>query len=149
MQGKFMIRVYALIIHSDFILVCDENYDGVLMTKFPGGGVEFGEGIKEALYREIYEEMQAEILEATHFYTTDFFQQSAFHPNTQLISVYYLVTLKNPFSFQAEVSLLPNYPENKHQSHFRWVPLKQLSSEGVTFPIDKHVVYLLRNQLNK
>lgn len=144
-----MIRVYALIIHSDFILVCDENYDGVLMTKFPGGGVEYGEGIKDALYREIDEELQAEIVEASHFYTTDFFQASAFHPNTQLISVYYLVTLKNVSSFSAEVSLLPNYPENKHRSNFRWVPLQQLSTDGFTFPIDKHVVHLLRTHFNR
>lgn len=148
MNGKFMIWVYALIIHSDFILVCDENYDGVLMTKFPGGGVEYGEGIKEALYREIDEELQAEITKASHFYTTDFFQASAFHPNTQLISIYYFVTLKNASAIPAEVSILPNYPENKRRSNFRWVPLHQLSPDRFTFPIDKHVVQLLKTQLN-
>lgn len=144
-----MIRVYALIIHLDFILVCDENYDGVIMTKFPGGGVEFGEGIKDALYREIDEELQADIVEASHFYTTDFFQASAFHPNTQLISIYYLVTLKNASSFSAEVSMLPNYPENKHRSNFRWVPIQQLSPNGFTFPIDKHVVHLLKTHFKR
>ncbi len=147
MNGRFMIRVYALIIHSDFILVCDENYDGYSMTKFPGGGVEYGEGIRDALVREIKEEMQAEITDLLHFYTTDFFQASAFHPNTQLVSVYYSAAIKNVESFPANVSLIPTYPESKHYRHFRWIPLRELTPDALTFPIDKHVAELLTSKL--
>jgi 8-oxo-dGTP diphosphatase len=147
MNGRFIIRVYALIIHSDFILVCDENYNGVCMTKFPGGGVEYGEGIRDALIREIKEEMQAEITELSHFYTTDFFQASAFHKDTQLISVYYRAAIKNVESFPANVSFIPTYPENKYSSYFRWIPVRELTADALTFPIDKHVAELLKSKL--
>lgn len=147
MNGRFMIRVYALIIHSDFILLSDENYDGFCMTKFPGGGVEYGEGIREALIREIQEEMQAEIIDLSHFYTTDFFQASAFHNETQLISVYYLAAIKNVESFPAKASIIPNYPENKKIAHFRWFPLSKLTPDTLTFPIDKYVAKLLNGKL--
>jgi ADP-ribose pyrophosphatase YjhB (NUDIX family) len=147
MNGKFMIRVYALFIHSDFILVCDENYNGVCMTKFPGGGVQYGEGIRDALIREIQEEMQAEITDLSHFYTTDFFQASAFHPDTQLISVYYRAAMKDVEKFPAHVSLIPTYPDNKFTRHFRWIPLKELTADALTFPIDKYVAKLLNRKL--
>lgn len=147
MNGRFMIRVYALIIHSDFILLSDENYNGVCMTKFPGGGLKYGEGIREALIREIKEEMQAEITELSHFYTTDFFQASAFHKDTQLISVYYRAALKNIESFPAKVSIIPNYPNNRKTAHFRWFPLSKLTPDNLTFPIDKYVTKLLNDTL--
>ena len=44
-EKKFNIRVYGLLINDrNEILVSDEFRMGVFMTKFPGGGLKFGEG---------------------------------------------------------------------------------------------------------
>lgn len=48
------------------------------MLKFPGGGLEWGEGIADALKREFKEELNAEIEIVRHFYTTDFFSGIGF-----------------------------------------------------------------------
>jgi hypothetical protein len=50
---SFTIRVYGLLIHNGFMLVSDELIRGHRITKFPGGGLEFGEGTKDCLIREI------------------------------------------------------------------------------------------------
>ena len=84
----FTIRVYGLLFHEGRVLVSDELIRGRRITKFPGGGLEFGEGLKDCLVREIREEMGLEALDPQHFYTTDFFQQSSFHSTPmQVVSV--------------------------------------------------------------
>ena len=49
---KYNVRVYGLIILDGKILITDEFRGGMRMTKFPGGGNEWGEGLLETLYRE-------------------------------------------------------------------------------------------------
>ena len=97
-MGRFNIRVYGLWINDrQEILLSDERMGDFRFTKFPGGGLEFGEGLHDGLKREWREELGVEIEIIDHFYTTDFFQSSAFHTETQIISIYYLVRpLKMP-----------------------------------------------------
>ena len=58
-MSKFNIRIYGLLIDEQKrVLVTDEFIRGSLITKFPGGGLEFGEGTRECLKREFKEEMQ-------------------------------------------------------------------------------------------
>src|ERR1041385_3378794 len=93
---RYNIRVYALIIHEGRILITDEMRGGTRMTKFPGGGLEWGEGIADCLHRECEEEMHQVPVSWEHFYTTDFFVASAFRAEDQLISIYYKVNLPAP-----------------------------------------------------
>ena len=47
---NFNVRVYGLLINTkNEILVSDERRAGISFTKFPGGGLVFGEGLSEAL----------------------------------------------------------------------------------------------------
>jgi ADP-ribose pyrophosphatase YjhB (NUDIX family) len=86
----FNVRVYGLLQFENKILLADEIIKGMYITKFPGGGLEFGEGTIDCLKREFLEELNQPIKNIRHFYTTDFFQVSAFNPNHQIISIYYL-----------------------------------------------------------
>src|SRR5580765_7482489 len=88
----FNLRVYGLLLgENKQVLVSDEYIRGNYYTKFPGGGLEFGEGTRECLKREFKEEMDLDVEVTDHLYTTDFFQMSAFNPEHQIISIYYRV----------------------------------------------------------
>ncbi len=77
----FNVRVYGILVNDkNQILLSDEIIRGNFYTKFPGGGLEIGEGTRECLKREFKEEMNLEVEVEKHFYTTDFYQQSAFQP---------------------------------------------------------------------
>ena len=87
---RFNIRVYGILINDKKqVLVADEYVRGGLYTKFPGGGLEFGEGTRDCLKRELKEELGIEAAIGDHVYTTDYFQMSAFRPDDQIISIYY------------------------------------------------------------
>ena len=87
----FTIRVYGILINENKqVLVSDEYIRGNYYTKFPGGGLEFGEGTRDCLKREFKEEMDLDVEIGDHLYTTDFFQMSAFRPDQQIISIYYM-----------------------------------------------------------
>jgi ADP-ribose pyrophosphatase YjhB (NUDIX family) len=88
---QFNVRVYGLLINDhNEILISDEQEYGMQFAKFPGGGLEHGEGLIDGLKREFVEECNVEIEIIRHFYTTDFYIKSAFN-DSQIISVYYLV----------------------------------------------------------
>jgi len=144
MNKRFNIRVYALIIKEGKILVTDEQRGGARMTKFPGGGLEWGEGIADALRRECNEEMQQDPVSWEHFYTTDFFMQSAFRAEDQLISIYYKVHL--PFPDKVVTSEIPfqHTRDEEGAQTFRWVHIHALMEEDITYPIDKHVANMIK-----
>ena len=145
---QFTIRIYALIVKDQKeVLVTDEFQMGMKMTKFPGGGMNFGEGTIDCLRRELLEECDQEIEGIEHFYTTDFYQKALFWEDHQLISIYYLARIKEPIKLS--ISGVPfDFPEmkNGHQS-FRWISAEKLIPDEFTFPIDKHVAHLLNEFL--
>ncbi len=136
--NKFNIRVYGILINSNNqVLVCDELIKGMEITKFPGGGLEFGEGTIDCLKREFMEETNNEIEVTEHFYTTDYFQISAYNPSHQIISIYYLV--KPVYDFKII---------SKEKITFRWLNLKSISENDFTLPIDKIIGNMLREKQN-
>ncbi|MEO5500900.1 MAG: NUDIX hydrolase [Ginsengibacter sp.] len=145
----FNVRVYGIFINDQQqILLSDEIIRGKFYTKFPGGGLEIGEGTRECLTREFREEMNAEIKVGDHFYTTDFYQQSAFNPDDQIISIYYKVTLLSDIIHQLQKPPNRNHEEDPTHSmadseSFRFLYLNELTTESVSLPIDKVVVSLL------
>ncbi len=144
---KFNIRVYGIVIYKGRVLLTDEYRMGIEMTKFPGGGLEFGEGTVQCLNREFMEELQQEIDIKEHIYTTDFFQPTKLLAEPQqLISIYYRVELKNYHSLKTS-SIAFDFKKKKDGAQsFRWVNLKNLTHEQLTFPIDKRVVGFLQDR---
>ena len=144
---QFNVRVYGLLINDrNEILISDEQEYGMQFIKFPGGGLEFGEGLIEGLKREFVEECNVEIEVISHFYTTDFFVKSAFN-DSQIISVYYLVKNITPLNLIFKMTPYDFDGEGDILQSFRWINLVDLQPEDVTFPIDQHVVKLLLNSI--
>ena len=144
--GNITVRVYGIVINEkNEILISDEFQLGVKMTKFPGGGLEIGEGTIDCLKREFGEECNNQkIKNIRHFYTTDFYQKALFYKNTQLISIYFLADLHKPVQFKISGKTFDfEKMENGNQS-FRWVKINSLNEDEFTFPIDKFVVKKLK-----
>ena len=149
---RFNIRVSGILVNEQRqVLVSDELIRGNRYTKFPGGGLEYGEGTRDCLKREFMEEMNLKVEVDSHLYTTDYFQESAFHPGQQIISIYYLVhpleeisvRLSNvAFDFDEQQMIIYN-KENEIET-FRFIDWDNLSEESVTLPIDKLVVKLIK-----
>jgi ADP-ribose pyrophosphatase YjhB (NUDIX family) len=147
MKRCFNVRVYGLLINSGKVLLTDEIRFGKKITKFPGGGLEFGEGTVDCLKREFLEELNQPIQNIKHFYTTDFFQLSAFNSNEQIISIYYTCQIKGQQCFEDKTKVFDFENEVEMAQIFRWVSINNLTSNDVTFPIDKKVVNLLLNEV--
>ncbi len=145
-MSYFNVRVYGLLINqNNEVLVSDEEEYGFRFSKFPGGGLELGEGLIDGLKREFVEECAAEIEVLSHFYTTDFFEKSSFN-DSQVISVYYLVKEKAPLQLAFKDTIYDFDGEGEILQAFRWVKIEDLSIEDITFKTDKTVGQLLKDQ---
>ena len=143
----FNIRVYGLLINAyNEILISDEQEYGMRFTKFPGGGLEFGEGLSYGLKREFVEECNMNVEILSHFYTTDFFVKSAFN-DSQVISVYYMVKNTSELNLNIKTTVFDFDGEGDVLQSFRWVKIANLQIEDFLFPTDQHVVKLLKNEL--
>jgi len=140
------LRVYGLLIHNGHILVSDELIKGKQITKFPGGGLEHGEGLKDCLIREIREEIGIEALEPVHFYTTDFFQQSTFHTTPmQVVSVYYTFRVAHPDAIPVVQVPFTGITGPGDQEVFRWLLIAGGREEELSLGIDRVVWGMVRN----
>lgn len=149
---RFNVRVYGILINeNDQVLLSDELIKGMQTTKFPGGGVELGEGLRDALVREFKEECNVEVQVTDHFYTTDFFVPSRFDEESQVISVYYLCTCAS-WQLIKTSSKKFNYlvKDGMDAESFRWVELTDLHHETeVNLIVDKVVVKHLSDRYPK
>jgi ADP-ribose pyrophosphatase YjhB (NUDIX family) len=146
------VRVYGILKDSkNRVLVSDEFIRGGYYTKFPGGGLEIGEGTRDCLRREFKEETNLDVIVGDHIYTTDFYQQSAFNNAHQILSIYYFVHAGEPIGLVTKTTLFDFRPEQvadpKGEAEvFRWIEWNDLTEETVSLPIDKVVVKMLKEK---
>jgi 8-oxo-dGTP diphosphatase len=146
------VRVYGILMQDDRrVLVSDEFIRGSYITKFPGGGLEFGEGTRDCLRREFMEEMGLNVEIGRHIYTTDFYQRSAFNSEHQILSIYYeAIALESitapirvkPFDF--DEGQLAVYNATGETETFRLIDWEHFSADSVTLPIDKIVADMIK-----
>jgi 8-oxo-dGTP diphosphatase len=148
----FNLRVYGILINDKRqVLVSDEYIRDNYYTKFPGGGLELGEGTRDCLKREFEEEMNLSIDVGDHIYTTDHYQKSAFNPDHQIISIYYFVNALEAITvplrikeFDFDEDQMKIYEKVKEIETFRFIDWDLFSSESVTLPIDKIVADIIK-----
>ncbi|GAA4465749.1 hypothetical protein GCM10023093_18420 [Nemorincola caseinilytica] len=128
MNRRFNVRVYGIWVHEGRLLVNEEQIRGRVVVKLPGGGLEWGEGTRDCLVREWKEELGLDVTVTEHFYTTDFFQHSAFD-DSQVISIYYRVMAN------AVRPIVNHVPGERTY----WLPLGEVGEHTFTLPIDKIV----------
>ncbi len=146
------IRVYGILINDEKqVLVSDEYIRGSYYTKFPGGGLEVGEGTRDCLKREFMEEMNLNVSIGEHIYTTDFYVKSAFNNAQQILSIYYFVTALEPITvplrnkpFDFDEQQMSIYSDVQQTETFRFIDWDDFSAEVVSLPIDKVVATLIK-----
>ena len=148
-KKRFNVRVYGILINDrNELLVSDELIKGIRFTKFPGGGLEWGEGLEACLKREFIEELNQPIEVVDHYYTTDYFQVSAFNENDQLLSIYYIVrmvglqcfkTKDKPFDFPIDAG-------EKFEVQ-RWIAFDEISPDDFKWPVDKVVAEKIKSRI--
>ncbi len=146
------VRVYGILINEDRqVLVSDEFIRGNYYTKFPGGGLEEGEGTRDCLAREFKEEMSLSVEVLEHIYTTDFYQVSAFNTDHQILSIYYYAKALEPISaplrdkiFDFDDEQLKIYATAGEIETFRFINWADFSSAAITLPIDKIVADMVK-----
>ena len=148
----FTIRVYGILINeAKQVLVSDEYIRGGYYTKFPGGGLELGEGTRDCLQREFIEELNLKVAVGEHIYTTDIYQRSAFNNAHQIVAIYYLVQPLEPIMsplkiipFDYDESQLALYQKTTQIESFRFIDWEQFSPDAVTLPLDKIAAELVK-----
>lgn len=143
MHQHFNIRVYGILLQDDHVLISHERIAGKAYAKFPGGGLEFGEGPKDAVVREFMEELAVEVQVISHFYTTDFYLPSAFDPRDQVLSVYYCVSALGETEFPFHLPPPTEQDVLRDKQVFRWHSIDALDVTMFELPADRVVAKLL------
>ena len=142
--SRFNIRVYGILMWKHQVLLSDEIRKGNRMTKFPGGGLELGEGIEECLIREFQEELGVTVEVGESFYITKHFQRSAFNPKDQLLSFYFIVNHASPDKIPVVNKPFENAARNEMVA--RWASISSIEESLVTYPIDKIVLEKIKRK---
>lgn len=138
--------MYGLLIHEGQLLLSRENIKGEIHTKFPGGGLEFGEGIIDCLKREFMEEVNIALSHTELFYVTEDYFASAFHKSTQVVSIYYKVNTTESLKIKTGDPKNRSLLQKDDDQVLYWCPLAQLDKEPIELPIDKMVVKKLLSE---
>lgn len=141
-MNRFNVRAYLIIIENDQLLLSDEILGGQHCTKFPGGGLEWGEGLIECCHREALEELNSRIEVVDHFYTTEGYYPSSFRKEDQVLAIYYTAKLLEK-NFPQKTKKFDFQTFEEREESFRWVGLDALEKEEMTFPIDRIVIQKL------
>ena len=133
---EFNVRVYAVCIVNQKLLTLTEPFSGKLVTKLPGGGLEYGEGTVDCLKREFKEELNLDITVGDAFYIQEDFITSLANDNKQLLTLYFFADILNLNDLKLlEIDI----------QKINWVSLK--ADNPFTLPADQIVFNKLRSKI--
>lgn len=140
-KEKFKLRTsgYGIVINNDKILVVSSKSSGKYF--FPGGGVEIGEKIKEAISREVWEEAGIKI-KIDEFFT---FKENFFYydPDDTAFQSYLFFYKCKPLSLKLTEE---NQPEPEETGKPNWIKIKDLKSNDFQYPVDEIFEELIKSR---
>ncbi len=100
------------------------------------------------------EELNLRIEVLDHFYTTDFYQESAFRKDDQIISIYYFIRQLGEINLETvHIDTIKDFLSYKNphadQESFCFIPFGKFSDSMLSFPIDKVVGKMLMEYFEK
>ena len=120
---RIRITPRAVIVNKNEILLQHKVYeDGSERYVLPGGAIEPGETIEQALIRECQEEIGTIIMVEKLLHVADFFRERKTSPPTRRQQVELLFQCRVPENYLAQNGHAPD----KHQVAVEWVALSQL-----------------------
>ena len=144
MKRHFNIRVYGLLFNGNGqLLLSRERFRQKEMLKFPGGGLEWGEGVLDALQREFREELSLEVAPDGRPHVSEPFIQSAFSDEAQIVAVHYRVRTVNPEDL-TRLNLKPTASEQTSKGaqiiERFWQHPRYLDPAQLTFEMDREAI---------
>lgn len=148
MSYPFNVRVYFLLWDAERsrLLFSREKIGNHLFWKFPGGGLEFGEGTLECAIREGQEELGITITPLHLLGITDTYVPSLFKEGEQVLAVYYLASCED----YDKVPALPEIPNDDRSAGMIWISPSGFDTLPLELASDKTILKKfsdsLRNQ---
>ena len=132
------VGAYAIVLNegTKAVLMCHSTSGSRVIRNFPGGCVEQGEDLKDALVREFEEEVgrKLDLATVTHFHSSDGSYINPDYPGNRMQCHYYLVQI---------VGDIPLQGNDADVKKLEWVPLCDLPQEDM-LPPDIEVTSLLK-----
>ena len=99
-QGRFNVRAYMVVVQEGKVLVSYERLPMGGVMKFPGGGVEWGEGPAAAIRREALEELGQSVTVDALLHVSQKAHISSFDEHQQVLAIHHLARFDGPVRFE-------------------------------------------------
>jgi mutator protein MutT len=131
MSEKIGIRAATIVIKDEKLLLVSSKYQEGEFFLFPGGGVEFGETLKEAAIRETFEETGVKVAINDFFHINEYIYAEDW--NKRSISIFFTATPIEILEAQTN--------DNGKIKEVKWIDLRDLDKYDIK---PKRIVDLIK-----
>ena len=138
---RFRPSIYGLVIKNGNILLCPQ-WDG---WDYPGGGIDLGETLEEALVREVKEETGITVSRSKLLHVSDNFFQPTFAKEQHWHSIKLYYTCEYVSGEISSDGFMAH--EKEYMKKAQWVPLEQAKTFKFYNPEDNEALIVLAQML--